>query len=68
MSQKRERPLLDERGLHLTSIRGVNQMRGTCPICGRQDKPLHRIQGKYWCAMCVRKKKKKEMANKTKQL
>lgn len=60
MPQKQQRPLLDERGLHLTSIRGVSQMRGTCPVCGKPDRPLHRYtQEQYWCATCVRKKNRK---------
>lgn len=65
MTQRRQRPLLDERGMHLTTIRGANQMRGTCPVCGKPDKPLHRsLQGRYWCADCVRKEKKKRSKQK----
>ena len=61
MTQKRQRPLLDERGMHFTTIRGVNQMRGTCPAREKPDKPLHRnTQGQYWCATCVRTKDKKK--------
>lgn len=51
-----QRPLLDERGLHLTTVRGASQMRGVCPGCGKPDKPLHRLsQHEYYCATCLRK-------------
>ncbi len=61
MTQKRHRPLLDERGLHLMTIRGASQMRGVCPRCFKRDVPLHRFsQEDYWCAACVRKQRKKQ--------
>jgi transposase-like protein len=60
MVQKHHSRLLDERGMHLQSVRGASQMRGDCPHCGAKDKPLHRItQQQYWCATCKRKALKK---------
>lgn len=61
MAQKKQRPLLDERGMHLTQVRGVSQFRGVCPRCEARDKPLHRLsQREYVCAVCARKVKKKK--------
>ncbi len=38
MAQKQQRLLLEERGMHFTTIRSVNQMRGTCPVCSDVNK------------------------------
>lgn len=61
MAEKKHKPLLDERGMHLTTVREVSQYRGACPKCGKPDKPLHRVdQHTYYCATCARKALKKK--------
>lgn len=61
MTQKKQRPLLDERGMHITTMRGAGAYRGVCPKCGKPDKPLHHItQKEYACATCARKAKKQK--------
>lgn len=61
MAQKKQKPILDERGMHLTTVHGVGKYRGTCPRCEAKDKPMHRLsQHEYVCATCARKAKKKQ--------
>lgn len=61
MAQKKQRPLLDERGMHITTMHGAGKYRGTCPHCQAKDRPLHRLsQREYVCAVCARKAEKKE--------